>query len=421
MKGNSLAFLYGLQRHGIRPGLARVEKLLGLLGDPQNDFLSMHIAGTNGKGSTSAFAASILREAGFRTGLYTSPHLSKFNERMQINGRAINDADLARLIPRVRKAARGVKGQLSFFEFTTALAFLYFSEKKTDVAVVETGMGGRWDATNAVAPLVSIITNVGLDHTAHLGSTLPEIAFEKAGIIKYGVPVVTGETHKAALSVIAKRAHELDAPLIILGRAFDVDGDERSVDYTGIDGKIRGLKLGLEGAHQLSNASVALAALECVRMYGLHITAKAVRDGLKKALWPGRLEVVKKRPLVLLDAAHNPSGAKALRAFLEGLKKRRLSLVIGVMNDKDIKGIFKELIPLADAVFLASPGIERSAPVEALERLALPFKKRVISAGSVKEAYRLAIAEAGPEDAVCVTGSIFTVGEARGYLIKSKK
>ncbi|MBI4949975.1 MAG: bifunctional folylpolyglutamate synthase/dihydrofolate synthase [Deltaproteobacteria bacterium] len=421
MKGNALSFLYGLQRHGIRPGLARVEKLLGLLGNPESDFLSIHIAGTNGKGSTSAFAASILREAGFRTGLYTSPHLSKFNERIQVNGRAISDADLSRLVPRVRNAARGVKGQLSFFEFTTTLAFLYFSEKKTDVVVVETGMGGRWDATNTVAPLVSIITNVGLDHTAHLGSTLAEIAFEKAGIIKYGVPVVTGETHKAALSVIAKRARELDAPLIILGRAFDIDGDERSVDYTGIDGGIRGLKLGLSGAHQMSNASVALAALECVRMYGLHITAKAVRDGLKKASWPGRLEVVKKRPLVLLDAAHNPSGAKALGAYLEGLKKRRLSLVIGVMNDKDIKGIFKELMPLSDTVFLASPRVKRSAPVEALERLALPFKKRVISAGSVKEACRLAIAEAGPEDAVCVTGSIFTVGEARGYLIKSKK
>lgn len=421
MPGNALAFLYGLQRHGIRPGLKRVEKLLSLLGNPQNDFLSIHIAGTNGKGSTSAFAASILKEAGFRTGLYTSPHINRFNERIQVNGRAITDADLARLTSRVRKAARGVKGQLSFFEFTTALAFLYFSEKKTDVAVIETGMGGRWDATNTIVPLVSIITNVGLDHTAHLGKTIPEIAFEKAGIIKYGVPVVTGETGKAALSVISKRARELDSPLLALGRAFDIDGDERSASYTGLDGRIKGLKLGLSGAHQLDNASVALAAMECVRMYGLHITAKAVRDGLKKASWPGRLEAVGKRPLVLLDAAHNPAGAKALGAFLEKLPRKRLSLVIGVMNDKDIKGIFKELLPFADTVYLASPALERSAPVELLERFALPYKKRVISTGSVKEACRLAIKEAGPKDAVCVAGSIFTVGEARGYLVKSAK
>ncbi len=421
MQGNAPAFLYGLQRHGIRPGLSRVEKLLGLLGNPESDFLSIHIAGTNGKGSTSAFAASILREAGFKTGLYTSPHINKFNERIQVNGRAISDADLARIISRVRKAASGVKGQLSFFEFTTALAFLYFSEKKTDVAVIETGMGGRWDATNVITPLVSVITNVGLDHTAHLGKTLPEIAFEKAGIIKYGVPVVTGETGKAALSVISKRARELDSPLLPMGRAFDIDGDERSADYTGLDGRIKGLKLSLSGAHQLDNASVALAAIECVRMYGLHITAKAIRDGLRKASWPGRLEVVGKRPLVILDAAHNPAGAKALKAFLERLPRKRLSLVIGVMNDKDIRGIFKELMPLADTVYLAAPKVERSAPVEDLERLALPSKKRVISSGSVKEACRLAIIEADAKDAVCVTGSIFTVGEARGYLIRSAK
>ncbi|MFQ5735912.1 MAG: bifunctional folylpolyglutamate synthase/dihydrofolate synthase [Thermodesulfobacteriota bacterium] len=450
----TLDYLYSLQTGGIKPGLERMEALLGALGSPESAFPSIHIAGTNGKGSTAAMTESVLRGAGFRTGLYTSPHLARFNERMRVSGRQATDAQIACAARTVRSALRRLKGGLarpSFFEFTTAMAFVIFREKKVDVAVLETGMGGRWDATNVVTPLVSVITNVGREHTQYLGTTIAGIAAEKAGIIKPGVPVVTTETRPTALGVIKAAARRAGSALYVLGRDFAVTPQGGTVSYAGIEKEIKGLALGLRGPFQAVNAAASLAAIEVIAGRGLKVPVKAIREGLKEAEWPGRFEAVCRSPLVILDSAHNPAGAGALAQALAGLlikspaassgvsrpyqdrswtggrgmgtlkKFKRLILVAGVMEDKDIAGILKPLAPMADTIILAAPEMERAAPVSLLRRMLKRPNARLVEAGSVRDACASALAQAGPGDAVVVTGSIFTVGEARGYLLRRLK
>ncbi|MBI5641986.1 MAG: bifunctional folylpolyglutamate synthase/dihydrofolate synthase [Deltaproteobacteria bacterium] len=415
-----LEYLYNLERHGIKPGLGRIERLLNRLGDPHKDYPTVHVAGTNGKGSTSAMLASILKEAGYSAGLYTSPHLIRFNERIRVNNRHITTPEMIKAASTVKKAVKGIKEDFSFFEFTTAMAFLYFRDKKADIAVVETGMGGRWDATNVVVPIASVITNVGLDHTGYLGEKIADIAFEKAGIIKKGVPVITGATG-AALKVISKRARELGSPLVRLDMDFSAKEASYSpfsskIDYSGIEREIKGLGLPLAGRHQQKNAACALAAMEILRRYGLHIPVASVRKGLGKVSWPGRIEVAGRRPLVILDSAHNPDGALTLREAIKGLRFKRLILVLGIMADKDINGILRPLAPLADCIVMTRPATVRAAETTLLTKMAARYRKKTVETRSVKEACRTAIGLAGVMGAVCVTGSIFTVGEARKYL-----
>lgn len=409
--------LYALQRLGVKPGLGRIRRLMAALGDPHRAYPSIHVAGTNGKGSTSAILHSILSRR-YSTGLYTSPHLQRFNERIRVNGALIKDSEVVRGAERVEAAAKkaGVRG-LTFFEFTTAMAFLHFVDKGVEAAVLETGMGGRWDATNIVEPAVSVITNIGPDHAEFLGTEISSVAFEKAGIIKKSVPVVTGADKKDALRVIRGAAKEKNSPLSALGREFSVTASARKgrFDYSGTAWTLKGLSVGLRGVHQWRNAACALAALEAARG-AFKVTVEDIRGGLAGVVWPGRVEVLRTRPLVILDSAHNPEGAVTLREALGSFNYSRLTLVIGVMADKDIDGIFSALIPLADKAVFAAPDTQRAAPVETLLQKALPFGKNAIAAGSVKEALRAALKEARPSDAVCVTGSVFTVGEARGYL-----
>ncbi|WKZ32255.1 MAG: folylpolyglutamate synthase/dihydrofolate synthase family protein [Thermodesulfobacteriota bacterium] len=413
----ALRFLYGLEKHGIKPGLGRINKIVSLLGGPQKSFPVVHVAGTNGKGSTSAIIASILQEAGLRTGLYTSPHLEKFNERIRVSGKMITGPELIRAVKAVRSAARKMAGSspLTFFEFTTAMAFLHFREKKVDMAVIETGMGGRFDATNVVTPEVSVITNIGMDHTRFLGKSLEDIAFEKAGIIKPGTPVVTGEGRKGPLSVIRKTAKRLSAPLHVIDKDFSATGGPRSFAYDGVNSRLVSLKLGLLGPHQVRNAACALAAIEVLRGKGFEIPAKAAREGLKKAAWPGRFEIISRRPLVVLDGAHNPAGARTLALALEGLGKKPV-LVLGVMADKDMDGILREILPSCGTVIATSPRNERSENAFALAEKIKRLGKDAVARESVKEAVKEAVLRAGTHGAVCVTGSLFTVGEARGYL-----
>lgn len=413
----SLGFLYGLTKHGIRPGLRRIKEIVSLLGDPQASFPIVHVAGTNGKGSTSAIIASVLKEAGFRTGLYTSPHLEKFNERIQVSGKTITGPEMIRAIKAVKSASGKMTGAspLTFFEFTTAMAFLHFRLKRVDIAVIETGMGGRFDATNVVTPEVSVITNIGMDHTRFLGVNLKEIAFEKAGIIKPGKPVVSGEDKKGPLSVIKRAAREMSSPLYEIGADFSAAGTPGSFDYNGIRGSIEKLKLGLFGPHQIRNAACALAAIDVLKGKGFDIPLKAVRAGLSKASWPGRFEVLSRKPFVVLDGAHNPAGARALAIALEGLKVKPV-LVLGVMADKDIDGVLKEILPSCRMVVATSPQNERSESPLALFKKVERYGKEAVVKESVKDALKEAIQRAGPEGAVCVTGSLFTVAEARGYL-----
>ncbi len=423
-RNKTLEFLFSLQSHGIKLSLSRIKELLRLLGDPQDDFPSIHIAGTNGKGSTAAYLNCISGKAGLRTGLYTSPHLLKFNERIQVSGRPISDQDMLRIAVKVKKAAKRMAGPdrvLSFFEFTTAMAFLYFKERSVDLGVIETGMGGRFDATNVITPLASVITNIGLDHTMYLGPKIKDIAFEKAGIIKRGVPVITGEEKAAALDVINKASRKMGARLFKIGQDFTPEKRPGGgLDYSGIKIDIKGLTPGLRGAHQLKNAACALAAIEVLRESGFKIPVKAIRQGLKRTVWPARVEVVSRRPLVILDAAHNPDGALTLADALKEFRYKSLTLVLGIMADKDIPGILSSLAPLADRIIACAPKTGRAASpaliIRMLRRTLKPFSKPAVIKGSVKYGVAAALKDARKCDAVCVTGSIFTVGEAKKYL-----
>jgi len=418
-----LDYLYGLRRLGIRPGLSRIRRLLDSLENPQERYASIHVAGTNGKGSCAAMTASMLGEAGLRTGLYTSPHLSRFNERIRVGGRLITDTEVVATARELMRASPKGRGEPTFFEFTTAMAFVHFAARGVDVAVVETGMGGRLDATNVLAPAVSVITNIGNDHAEHLGPGLAAIAGEKAGIIKPGVPVVTGALAGRAARVVEKAARSSGSPLYRLGRDFHLENVRStsrgcSFDYCGIYRSITGLRTGLRGLHQAENAAAACAAAElATRVLGTGAApVRAVRRGLARAAWPGRLEVVGRRPLVVLDAAHNAQAAEALCAAIKGFGYERLVLVAGIMEEKDADGILRRLAPLAHAVILAAPRTVRAARPEGLARIAARYNEDVATAPGVARGVRLAMDAARTLDAVCVTGSIYTVGEARAYL-----
>ncbi|MBI1912490.1 MAG: bifunctional folylpolyglutamate synthase/dihydrofolate synthase [Deltaproteobacteria bacterium] len=418
-----LSYLYGLQKHGIKPGLKRIKELLEALGDPQARFPSIHIAGTNGKGSTSAMLASVLKSAGLKVGLYTSPHLVRFNERIRISGKEISNKDISRLASVVKEAAAKTSSadKITFFEFTTAMAFLYFMDKKVDMAILETGMGGRLDATNTVAPLVSIITNIGMDHTDYLGDTIEKIAYEKAGIIKKNTPVITAAENTDALDVIKNIADKKNAPLYVFKKDFKVSPHKDRFNYKGLSADLRELKTNLAGRHQFKNASCALAALEILRDKGFNISDKAIKQGLNEVEWPGRIEIINKKPLLILDSAHNPEGAATLRQALKEFKYKKLTLVLGIMADKDIDGIIKRLAPLADWVIITRPKTDRAASLELLSERLKNYPCEVTAEKNLKKACRMALLEAGRLDAVCVTGSIFTVGEAKQCLPKILK
>src|SRR5438552_164706 len=389
----SIAFPYGLQRHGIKPGLDRTLALLSALGDPQRAFTAMHVGGTNGKGSTAAMLAAMLASQGYCVGLYTSPHLVDFSERIQINGHAIPSEWLAELTERVRVAAEAHLAEPpTFFEATTVVAFAYFAEMRVEHAVVEVGLGGRFDATNVIAPLVSIITTIGLDHQEYLGNTLEAIAFEKAGIIKRGAPVVVGRMGEGPLSVIRAAAAERQAGCVVLDQDFHAAGEgPECFAYRGLRWRDEGLACPLPGRHQLDNAACALAALEMAAGRGVRVSERARRDGLRAVRWPGRLELAGRRPDIWLDGAHNPHAAEALAEYLRTWWARRgesptgrLILVVGMMQDKDRRRILAILttVPGVSQLILTRAAHPRAAAPEALAQdapdLGLPLTVRAM-------------------------------------------
>jgi dihydrofolate synthase/folylpolyglutamate synthase len=417
----AIDYLYGLQWHGIKLGLENSRRLMTILKEPHRRFRSVHIAGTNGKGSTAAMVAAVLAAAGYRTGLYTSPHLIDFTERIRVNGEAISPDAVARLTERIRAAAANLP--VTFFEFTTAMAFLHFSDSSVDFAVAEVGMGGRYDATNVLTPLVSVITPIDFDHQAYLGDTIDRIAFEKAGIIKPSVPVVTSADRPEAVSVIRNVCREQNAPLYRLGSEIRVEGSSpHRFRYQGIRWSFSDLNCALLGRHQLSNAGCALAALELLERPGITLGEAPVRRGLSTVRWEGRLERMPPAPSgadVILDGAHNPAGARVLRAFLEESKPSRsgrLILVLGILHDKDIGGILAELVPMADEVVVTRPRHERAAPIDDLKRHLENYPVRVTVREPLEEALRYAQSAAAAGDLICITGSLYAVGEARAYL-----
>jgi dihydrofolate synthase/folylpolyglutamate synthase len=417
---SAVSYLYNLQKHGIKLGLETMTALVGRLGMPQTYYRALHIAGTNGKGSTAAITAAILQEAGYRVGLYTSPHLVEFRERIRVNDEMITEADVARLTDMLKSLCEP-DILPTFFECTTAMALQYFADRQVDVAVLEVGLGGRFDATNVVKPLACAITTIALDHQEYLGTTLSSVAFEKAGIIKRKVPVIVGRVSDDAARTIEQVAVEHAAPLIRFGEDFDVVGQTPArFAFTGRLVRYDDLSCPLQGAHQLDNAACALALLGAASATGMAIGERAVHEGLKNVHWEGRLEVVSQHPLTVLDGAHNPAAAAAVASYLREFRLShpgsRVILVLGMMRDKDHRGFFDPLKPLVDEVVLTQADLPRSASVEEL-RAALngiwprPFLKAILS-----DALGYAKKIARPEDLICVTGSLMLIGDVKALL-----
>ena len=423
----TLTYLFGLQKFGIKFGLTNISHLLQLLGNPHERLKAIHIAGTNGKGSTAATLASIMQKAGYRVGLYTSPHLVYFTERIRINGREIDESKVVELTERIKFTVQSSElreelSKITFFEFTTAMAILYFMEEGVDIAVMETGMGGRLDATNVINPLVSIITNISIEHKEFLGDTIEAVAYEKGGIIKEGIPLITGVEQPSAFQVIEKICGEKGAPLYRLWRDFSfLKKGANRLSYNGIDEGFDDLTLNLAGSHQFSNASMAIASVELLRENGFTISNEAIYGGLADVAWPGRLETVSQNPKIILDGAHNPAGAEALaKVIADELEFDRLFLILGIMADKDIEGIISPLASLADEVILSRPEYERASPASALLPMAKKYNNNSTAFEALKEAIAYARSRAAVDDLIIISGSLFTVGEARALLTGKK-
>ncbi len=408
-----------------RFSLARVERFCALLGRPQDAFPAVHIAGTKGKGSTAAMIHSALAATGLRVGLFTSPHLHCFRERIRVGAELIAEDDLASctaaVVPHVERlhAEHSDLGQLTTFEVLSGVALLYFARRRVQAAVLETGLGGRLDATNVVRPLVAVITSISLDHTHVLGNTLEAIAREKAGIVKEEALVISPPQAPEALAPIEAACRAQRADLRLGGRDWrwweeaTANGAAR-LSVAGWFPTYEGLAPALRGRHQLLNAATAVAALEGLRERGLAVPRECIAAGLAAVRWPGRLEVIHERPTVVVDGAHNDDSARRLReALAEVFTYRRLILVLGISLDKDIAAIVRELVPAADHVVVARSHHPRAAPVDLLLRHCREQGATAAAAADVAAALALALAQATADDLICVTGSLFAVAEAR--------
>jgi len=413
------SWVFDLQKYGIKFGLSCTLSLLERLGLPFEEGRYLHVAGTNGKGSVAAMLSAMLTRAGYPVGLFTSPHLVRFTERFRLRDEDITAAGLLYLINRVREAIDEAEPP-TFFEFAAAMAFLHFHERGASPVILETGMGGRLDATNIVKPLVSVITNISLDHQYFLGNTLTDIAGEKAGIIKKGAPLVTYARQKRVLGLFQERCRELGAPMYVGGVDFKARGIYRGrFSYQGLKHRLENLAVHLSGRHQYKNAAVALAVIELLEEQGFPVPEQAIREGLAQVRWPGRLERMPQDPRVILDGAHNPDAAHSLaQALKQDRSTGRRLLVMGIMADKDEEAILSTLLPMAQIVIFTRPHYFRAAKTANLARRAQPFHLEVLEEPEVAQAIERARSLAGPQDQVVVTGSLYTVGEALEYFEK---
>lgn len=414
--------------HAAKFDLANIRALAAKLGNPQQKFRSVHIAGTNGKGSAAAMMDSILRCAGFRVGLYTSPHLERINERIRIDGAEIADTEFAEAFTEVHAAIEALlsTGELAahptFFECTTAMAFLAFARASVDYAVLEVGLGGRLDATNIVVPEVSVITQIDFDHENFLGHSIEEIAGEKAGIIKAGVPVVSAAQNPRALEVIRRRAAALGSRVIEVSARYSVEvlsetegAYHAAIRDSSSDWRAE-FQLPLRGRYQLSNAASAVAAAQVLNDRGAEISDRAIIEGLESVRWPGRLEKISERPVIYLDGSHNPAGARELVAFWEEqFRNRSVHLIYGAVRDKAVDEVAGLLFPRAARVTITAANQPRSISAEALAEMTRDLALNLTVGRSAAEALESAIAAAAPDDVIFVTGSLYLVGELRAY------
>ncbi len=411
----TLEYLYSLERFGIKLDLSNTKSILKYLGHPHKNFPSVHIAGTNGKGSVAAILQSVLSESGYKTGLYTSPHLIDFRERIRIGKRKIDKEFILDFVTDLKEKIE--KNKYTFFEVTTALAFSYFAQKEVDIAVVETGLGGRLDSTNALSPELVIITTLSLDHTKILGKTLKKIAFEKAGIIKENVPTVVETDKKEALEVIRSVCRKKKSELLLVNRHCQWKILGKNLQETSFllnynSKTYNHLKIGLSGEHQIRNSATAILALEELRKKGWKISDRSIREGLKNVNWRARFEVFRKKPLVILDVAHNPEGIRTLLKTMDELiPDKNIVFIFGVMADKDYPQMLKQISKKTELILLTRPDYHRSATLRDLEKAVKKLNQEYKPFEKIKDAYFYALKTTSPSDAICITGSHFTVGE----------
>lgn len=409
----TIDFLYGLERFGILLGLDNIEALLEKIGNPQKTFKSVHVAGSNGKGSTASFVNNIALAAGLRTALYTSPHLNDFRERIRLDGTMISKESLMDATGKVRELYDPER--TTFFEFTTALAFDCISRFRPDLAVIEVGLGGRLDATNTVYPEVCVITDISLEHQDYLGNTIAAIAREKAGIMKPHRPVVTGASRAAARMVIHEEAQRMACPVREFGRDFrSVRTDNNSFRYESDHMKLNDIRLSMFGAHQVKNAGLAIAAVEELLAAGFSIGEDDIRTGILRTRFPGRFELLKTEPDVIIDGAHTVEGMRLLRSTLGSLyPRRKVFLLLGMLRDKNWQELVKIIAPMAHEIMCVPPQSNRALDPEELSRLVGTFGVGVAHSARIEEGFEYLLSRAGREDVVVAAGSLYMIGPVR--------
>lgn len=409
----ALRYIHEVCWKGTIPGLERIQALLDAMGNPERKCKFVHVTGTNGKGSTCAMVASILRKAGYKTGLYTSPYLIRFNERIQINGEQISDADICELTEYVKPFAESIFERPTEFEMVTAIGFEYFARRKCDIVVCEVGMGGEFDATNVIpAPEAAVICNIGLDHTEVLGNTLEKIAGAKAGIIKPGCDAVLYRERPSVEAVFEERCKALNAPL------HKADFDSLHLLSHSLEGQVfdwerfHALRLPLLGEHQLHNAAVALTTARVLQKRGWKITDAQIREGIESVRWPGRFELMRKDPMFIIDGGHNPQCIEALvkniRDYLPG---RELTVLTGVLGDKDFHCMYRDVAQYAKEFITITPANPRALTAEKLADYLRQFGKPVTACDVVADGVRLAIEHAGKDGVVLCYGSLYMIGD----------
>ncbi|PLS01345.1 bifunctional folylpolyglutamate synthase/dihydrofolate synthase [Neobacillus cucumis] len=424
----ALDWIHGRLRLGIKPGLTRMEWMMDKLGSPEKKIKAVHVGGTNGKGSTVTFLRSILQAEGYEVGTFTSPYIEQFNERISVNGKPISDEEILRLTNVIKPLADELEGTElggpTEFEVITAMAFYYFANANNiDMVIFEVGLGGRFDSTNIIQPLASIITNIGLDHTNILGNTYEEIAFEKAGIIKSNTPIFTAVKHPGALKVIEEVADKQSAPISRLNQEFQISGHESIVKGEVFSLKSKSLSLeqleiSMMGQHQTENASLAVLAADYLNQAGFQVTEQSIRKGLKEAYWPGRFEILSEKPLVIIDGAHNQEGITALVHELSSrYKDRNIHIVFAALRDKKLDEMIGMLDGIADQITFVSFDFPRAAKAEELFQISKSASKLAVEDWS---SYLLEkMKSLKPKEMLIVTGSLYFISEVKPLITKS--
>ena len=418
----TIAYIHSAYWKGTKDGLQRTRELLSLLGNPQNDLRFIHVAGTNGKGSTCAMLASILQAAGYRTGLYTSPFVNRFNERIALNGTPIPDGDLVDLFERIRPVVDAMPHQPSEFELITCAAMLYYKEQRSDVVVLEVGMGGEFDSTNVIeTPLLTIITAMGFDHMKYLGNTMAEIASAKAGIIKpNGTTLIYGENPEADL-VFRETCERMGSRLVITDHSRITDNAHTLQGHDLSFGSFDHIRLPLIGSHQVKNAAVVLTAVEELKKRGLSIPDKAVYDGMAAVRWPARMELLSEEPVFLLDGGHNPHGFRAAaETMAELFPDKKITVMMGVMADKDHGDMIRLLMPQAKRFVTVQPNSPRAMTSEALSEEICSLGGEAEAAGTVENGVKTMLHQAAPDDVLLAIGSLYMAGDVRKAMGKGE-